>query len=162
MGLGKSFQSIATMWTLLTASPRGGGPSCSRVLILAPSSLVTNWARELTKWLGDRVRPVVVEDTAGAAVKKQLAALPPPVVVGRPRTVVLIISYTTFRMHRQAIYGKGFELLICDEASFLALRVGWRRQSGGGGRACAAAARRPSAHDLAARSLPSSACRRTS
>ena len=32
MGLGKSFQSIATLWMLLSAGLRGA-PTCSRVLI---------------------------------------------------------------------------------------------------------------------------------
>jgi hypothetical protein len=31
-----------------------------------------NWGKELVKWLGDRVEPVVVDDTRADKVKKSL------------------------------------------------------------------------------------------
>lgn len=45
MGLGKTFQAIATLWTLLTAGVHGGKATCSKPLILCPSSLVSNWGK---------------------------------------------------------------------------------------------------------------------
>lgn len=62
-------QSIATLWTLLTTGPHGK-PSAARPLILCPSSLVSNWAAELRRWLGDRVVPVAVEDTRAEKVRE--------------------------------------------------------------------------------------------
>ena len=61
-------QSIATLWTLLTAGIHGGKPTCARPLILCPASLVANWGAELTRWLEGRVAPVVVDDTRGEKV----------------------------------------------------------------------------------------------
>ncbi len=75
-------QSIATLWTLLTSGPHGK-PSAARPLILCPSSLVSNWAAELRRWLGDRVAPVAVEDTRAEKVREaawQLAVLGSPAV----------------------------------------------------------------------------------
>jgi hypothetical protein len=73
MGLGKTFQTVASLWCLLTKGIHaGGGPTCKRPLILCPSSLVQNWGKEFAGWLGDRVAPVVVDDTRAAAVKDAL------------------------------------------------------------------------------------------
>ncbi len=52
MGLGKTLQSIAVIWTLLRQGPNGGRPVIKRALVLAPSSLVKNWQSEFEKWLG--------------------------------------------------------------------------------------------------------------
>lgn len=45
MGLGKTFQSICVMWVLLTNGIYGGNPTCSRALVITPTSLVANWGR---------------------------------------------------------------------------------------------------------------------
>lgn len=69
MGLGKTFQSCALIYTLLTAGIHGK-PTSVAPLILCPSSLVSNWGNELRKWLGDRVQPVLMDDTRAAKVKE--------------------------------------------------------------------------------------------
>jgi DNA repair and recombination RAD54-like protein len=71
MGLGKTFQTVASLWCLLTKGI-SGKPTCSKPLVLCPSSLVQNWGKELTHWLGQRVQPVVVDDTKAPAVKAAL------------------------------------------------------------------------------------------
>lgn len=52
MGLGKTLQCIALVWTLLRQGPYGGRPVARRALIVTPGSLVKNWAAEFNKWLG--------------------------------------------------------------------------------------------------------------
>ena len=47
MGLGKTLQCIALMWTLIKQSPRAGKPTIEKCIIACPSSLVKNWANEL-------------------------------------------------------------------------------------------------------------------
>ena len=51
MGLGKSLQSIALVWTMLKQGPRGV-PTAKRVLLVCPASLVGAWGAEFNKWLG--------------------------------------------------------------------------------------------------------------
>ena len=61
MGLGKTLQTITLIWTLLKQGPFNNAPVIRRCLILAPSSLINNWAEEFKKWLGSeriRVYPV--------------------------------------------------------------------------------------------------------
>lgn len=53
MGLGKTIQTIALLWTLFKQSPYGLAPPVKRALIVCPASLVENWKKEFKKWLGD-------------------------------------------------------------------------------------------------------------
>ncbi len=48
MGLGKTLQCIALLWTLLKQSPHSGKPTIDKCIIVCPSSLVRNWANELS------------------------------------------------------------------------------------------------------------------
>ena len=66
-GLGKTLQGITLLWTLLqnghellggppaspgpALAPGGGPPLARRVIIVCPTSLVSNWDSECTKWL---------------------------------------------------------------------------------------------------------------
>ncbi|KXZ43971.1 hypothetical protein GPECTOR_76g792 [Gonium pectorale] len=119
MGLGKTFQSIATLWTLLTTGVAGGRPTCSKPLILCPASLVANWGAELTRWLEGRVAPVVVDDTRGDKVKESLSSFGGYAAVRAGKPQVLVMGYTTFRMHRDAVARKGIDIVVCDEAHTL-------------------------------------------
>lgn len=116
MGLGKTFQCISSLYILLTTGIHGQ-PTCKRALILVPSSLVTNWAREVIKWLGNRLSPIAIEETQAAAVKKALATIPDTLYASKP--LLVIASYSTFRIHLDAFYSKKFDILICDEAHHL-------------------------------------------
>ena len=69
MGLGKTLQSIAVIWTLLKQGPTGGKPVIRRALILAPSSLVKNWQNEFEKWLGRERIDVYAVDQVSAPLK---------------------------------------------------------------------------------------------
>ena len=51
MGLGKTLQCIALMWTLLKQSPHAGKPTIDKCIIACPSSLVKNWANELSEYI---------------------------------------------------------------------------------------------------------------
>ncbi|EFJ41266.1 hypothetical protein VOLCADRAFT_107785 [Volvox carteri f. nagariensis] len=126
----RGLKAIAALWTLLTAGIRGpGAPTCSRPLVLCPASLVANWGAELSRWLEGRVAPVVVDDTRGEKVKEVLATFGSRVVrsggrggggVHRAQQYqVLVMGYTTFRMHREAVVRKGVDIVICDEAHTL-------------------------------------------
>ncbi|PSC67575.1 hypothetical protein C2E20_8771 [Micractinium conductrix] len=113
MGLGKTFQSICCMWMLLTSGLQGK-PTCSRALVITPTSLVANWGREVDKWLGGRIKPVVIEDAA--QLKLELQRLASYVPAGRQAAHVYVMSYDVFRLNQALVYSKKFELVICDEA----------------------------------------------
>lgn len=51
MGLGKTLQCITLMWTLLKQSPKPGKSTIEKCIIACPSSLVRNWANELSEYL---------------------------------------------------------------------------------------------------------------
>lgn len=104
MGLGKTLQCISLLWTLLKQGPYGK-PEAKRVLIVAPSSLCSNWKKELIRWLGSqRVQPFVVE---GKNKPKDFA--------NYPRSRIMIVSYEMFARNFDQVNEFGFDLLICDE-----------------------------------------------
>eukprot|EP00983_Pelagomonas_calceolata_P125066 1161178-Pelagomonas_calceolata.AAC.10 len=52
-GLGKTLQGLTLLWTLVTDGHPllGGKPMAKRTIIVCPTSLVSNWDSEATKWL---------------------------------------------------------------------------------------------------------------
>ena len=60
MGLGKTLQCITLVWTLLRQSPEAA-PTASKAMVVCPSSLVKNWAKEFDKWLFGRVRCLAID-----------------------------------------------------------------------------------------------------
>lgn len=85
MGLGKTLQCIALLWTLVKQSARPGKPTIEKCIIACPSSLVKNWANELSmflnllqvskllnlcvaKWLGkDAISALAIDGKGGKA-----------------------------------------------------------------------------------------------
>ncbi|CAN6674508.1 DNA repair and recombination protein Rad54p [Trichomonascus vanleenenianus] len=119
MGLGKTLQCISLMWSLLKQSPEGNKGVISKCIIACPASLVTNWANELVKWLGEgAVIPFAVDGKSvkggaaelGAEVRKWAMASGKQVV--RP---VLIISYDGLRLQTENLKNCEVGLLLCDE-----------------------------------------------
>jgi hypothetical protein len=50
MGLGKTLQSIALLFTLLNMSPhKARGGEVQKVIIVCPATLLNNWNKEFTK-----------------------------------------------------------------------------------------------------------------
>eukprot|EP00667_Euglena_gracilis_P001871 EG_transcript_1871 len=108
MGLGKTLTAISLIWVLLRRGPRGH-PLAKKVLVVTPSSLVQNWAKEVTKWLGrTRLQPQVVLGERQEA-EQQLRAF---------RTgyqPLLITSYDLCRSHADLLKECRCDLLVCDE-----------------------------------------------
>jgi len=120
MGLGKTLQVVTLVWTLLRQSPQGGGKGAiTNAAIVAPSSLVKNWAAEFIKWLGpSRVNTLVMDGGSKAEIDKNLQAfVMAPIYSGgrKVHTPVLIISYETFRLHAEVLSRGELGIIICDE-----------------------------------------------
>ena len=73
-----------------------------KVLVICPSSIKTNWARELAKWSVVK-RPIFVADS------KLL-----PDMVG-----VVIVNFDVLHKHEEVIHRVVYDLLIVDECHFL-------------------------------------------
>ena len=72
MGMGKTLQVIALLWTLLKQGPIAGKPVVRKAVIACPASLVGNWGGEIKKWLNDtRLEPLLVEGGEGADGKQK-------------------------------------------------------------------------------------------
>ncbi|KAI0771634.1 SNF2 family N-terminal domain-containing protein [Trametes elegans] len=109
MGMGKTLQTIALVWTLLKQNPyAGAGPVVGKVLIVCPVSLINNWKNEFHKWLGkDRVG-VFVGDKDKSTIKQFLnSKIHQVLVIGyeRLRTVINDLAYCH----------PPIGLIICDE-----------------------------------------------
>ncbi|XP_073030332.1 protein CHROMATIN REMODELING 25-like [Primulina eburnea] len=112
MGLGKTLQSITLCYTLLHQG-FNGKPMAKKVIIVTPTSLVSNWEAEIKKWVGERVKLVALCESTREDVISGIDGFTNPF---NPLQV-LIISYETFRMHSSKFDQSGScDLLICDEA----------------------------------------------
>lgn len=121
MGLGKTLQCIALMWTLLKQGPQGKS-MIDKCIIVCPSSLVSNWANELTKWLGaGTVSSLAIDgkkssitsmgnDSVAQAINQWAKAKGRNIV-----NPVLIISYETLRRNVQELNNCPVGLLLADE-----------------------------------------------
>nr|PNR53914.1 hypothetical protein PHYPA_007589 [Physcomitrium patens] len=111
--LGKTLQSITLMWTLLKQG-FDGRPMATRVVIITPTSLVSNWEQEITKWLShSTVNVLAMCESTRSDVLQGISTFLSP----QNFYQVLIISYETFRMHAARFEKEGScDLLICDEA----------------------------------------------
>ena len=106
MGLGKTLQTIAVIWTLLKQAPYGHQPLLKKVLIVCPSTLVSNWRAEFKKWLGDdRLKVFALAESKEVIEFGRTSALNP----------VLILSYEVMARAMEQLAAQKFDLLVCDE-----------------------------------------------
>ncbi|KAK4470124.1 hypothetical protein MN116_005708 [Schistosoma mekongi] len=108
MGLGKTVQAIATIWLLIKQGPYGGRPIIRRCLIVTPGTLVQNWLKEFSKWLGREQLPVYCVDQ-NHSIKHYLtmATNSPP---------VILMSYEMFLQHTSEVYTiSDLDMVVCDE-----------------------------------------------
>uniref|UniRef100_UPI00358E0800 DNA repair and recombination protein RAD54-like isoform X2 n=1 Tax=Myxine glutinosa TaxID=7769 RepID=UPI00358E0800 len=113
MGLGKTLQCITLMWTLLRQGP-DARPDIEKTVVVAPSSLVKNWANEVAKWLGGRVATLAIDGGSKDTIDSDLARF---MAQHGSRTMqpILIVSYETFRLHADTLHRGVIGLVICDE-----------------------------------------------
>ncbi|KAH7867474.1 hypothetical protein Vadar_033967 [Vaccinium darrowii] len=112
MGLGKTLQSITLLYTLLRQG-FDGKPMVRKAIIVTPTSLVSNWEAEISKWVGERVQLVALCESSRGDVISGIDSFTST----HSCLQVLIVSYETFRMHSSKFSHDGScDLLICDEA----------------------------------------------
>jgi len=110
IGLGKSLQALTVMWTCIKQSPNVGFVTAGKVLIICPTTLVKNWGKELSKWIGnDRIEYHLI----GMETKKQ--AQEKLEQFSDLKYKILVVSYEKCRIHIDLITKINFGLLIIDE-----------------------------------------------
>ncbi len=104
MGLGKTLQSLA-----LICHAKQADPGCSPFLIIAPTSVVSNWAAESARFAPD-LTVVPITDT----LRRRGQALD-EIIAGAD---VVVTTYTLFRLDFDAYSETRWSGLILDEAQF--------------------------------------------
>ena len=105
MGLGKTLQTLALM-----SHARESGGETRPFLVVAPTSVVPNWAAEAHRF-APHLRTEAVMDTL-----RRSGADPAALAAGND---VVIVSYTLFRLDYEAYAGQEWAGLILDEAQFV-------------------------------------------
>jgi hypothetical protein len=106
MGLGKTLQTLA----LLVRAQEAGELDAAPVLVVAPTSVVSTWAREAARF-APGLRVVTVAETErkrGAQLRDQVAG-----------AHVVVTSYALFRIDAEAWTGLPWRGLVLDEAQFV-------------------------------------------
>ena len=106
MGLGKTLQTIAVI-----ARARDLDPTGDPFLVVAPTSVVHNWASELGRF-SPELSTVVIEATSGRGDGPTVTTL-------HHGADVVVTSYALFRLDFAAYHGLGWSGLILDEAQFI-------------------------------------------
>ena len=107
MGLGKTPQTITLLWTLLKQNPAYDDPHViKKALIVCPVTLISNWRKEIRKWLGNERLGVFVADG-----NKRLTDF----TMGRSYSI-MIIGYEKLRNVQEDLKkGSGIDIVIADE-----------------------------------------------
>ncbi|XP_026192689.1 DNA repair and recombination protein RAD54 [Cyclospora cayetanensis] len=106
MGLGKTLQALALLWSLLREHVVQHNAAPFKTLIVCPTSLKTNWRTEFKKWLGNRIDPLV----ACGDIRQVSEVIQTFTCSKRDQT--LIASYDDIR---RVDVPCSIEFLVCDE-----------------------------------------------
>ena len=110
MGLGKTLQAIALIAHARDSQLAEPGADRKPFLVVAPTSVVSNWATECARFAPD-LKTVAITQTAG----KRGSSLPD--VLGDAD--VVITSYTLFRLDFEEYNAQDWAGLLLDEAQFV-------------------------------------------
>ncbi|MCX7882973.1 MAG: DEAD/DEAH box helicase [Brevinematales bacterium] len=111
MGLGKTLQIIAFLLSIKTHG---------QSLIVCPSALVHNWAKEITKFAGNELRFLVMDGSVEKRKEKQQHS---------DHYEVLITSYSLLHQDRDFYHNRVFHLCVLDEAQHVKNKKAKRTQS---------------------------------
>ncbi|URA09106.1 DEAD/DEAH box helicase [Thermospira aquatica] len=111
MGLGKTLQVIAF---LLSVKNKG------QALIVCPTTLLHNWAKEIKKFTGDELQFLVMDGTQQERREKQKHF---------QKYDVLITSYTLLHQDREFYHEHEFHICVLDEAQHVKNKKAKRTQS---------------------------------
>jgi DNA repair and recombination protein RAD54B len=110
MGLGKTLMTISLLWTLFKQSPyQGKNHVIKKAVVVCPVTLIDNWKREFTRWLGSlRLRLFVVN--AKVDVRD---------FVNSNVYQVMVVGYDRLRIASDVLKMANIDIIVCDEAQKL-------------------------------------------
>ncbi|MBK8379823.1 MAG: hypothetical protein IPL14_18480 [Nitrospira sp.] len=135
MGLGKTFQLLALMAWLLECDP-----NMSPMLVVAPVSLLENWAEEAHKFFAAGALPLLTAygdnldslRVPRSQIDERLRAEDGLVKFLRPDWVgnakVVLTTYETLRDLEFSFAAQKWSLMVCDEAQRIRTRLRWSRE----------------------------------
>jgi len=108
MGLGKTLQTVALLWTLLKQNPIWDSPPViEKALIVCPATLVQHWRREIWKWLGKERIGVFIVESKKARIRD--------FTMGKSYNI-MVVSYEKLRIVQDDLRkGSGVDIVIADE-----------------------------------------------
>jgi len=107
MGLGKTLQAIALLYTLLR-SKAPYGTVLQRGIVVCPATLISNWEAEFRKWIDlPRLKVVVCQGTTKTR-KEKVGVFMSSV------HCVLVIGYEAFSNFKRYL-SKNCDIVVCDE-----------------------------------------------
>lgn len=108
MGLGKTLQTIALLWTLMKQNPVYEDPPVVRkALIVCPASVVSNWRREIWKWLGkERLGVFILDDNRFSRITHFTTG---------SSYQVMIVGYEKLRNVKDELAEARIDIVVCDE-----------------------------------------------
>ena len=104
MGLGKTVQTLALCLHILSDDP------AAQFLVVAPTSVVDNWAREAARFAPDLEVRTIRESAArrGTTLEEEIDG-----------ATIIVTSYALLRIEFNAYECRDWELLLLDEAQFV-------------------------------------------
>lgn len=108
MGLGKTLQTLALLYTLLSFKQKTlGKKKFRRAIVVCPLTLVHNWRVECKKWLGERISPLVALGD-GRQVRDECQKF------AHDQYRLLIVSYESFYTNINVLDGC-CDIVVFDE-----------------------------------------------
>ena len=103
LGFGKTAQAIAAIYTMFESG------RASKIVVVAPPTLLFTWEKEILKWLGAELAFSVCKGRTSTDIVKSIESF------SRGAWPVILMSYETFQGHLKTLRGCSVDIIVWDE-----------------------------------------------
>ena len=103
LGFGKTAQAIAAIYTMFESG------RASKIVVVAPPTLLFTWEKEILKWLGAELAFGVCKGRTRTDIVESIESF------SRGAWPVILMSYDTFREHLITLRGCSVDIIVWDE-----------------------------------------------